>query len=67
MENQFTWGQSVYLVIDRSEWIVTHVVIDLNGGFLYRISNGYSVIEVHEIELTNEPPCQLEIKGFVKQ
>ena len=62
--NQFGLGDTVYLRIDRSEWTVTHIIIDINCMFTYRISNGYTWAEVYEIELTNDPNIAKEIKGF---
>ena len=51
---RFELGQQVYLVIDRSEWQVTHVIIDINGQITYRISNGCEWAEVYEQQLTDE-------------
>jgi hypothetical protein len=28
---RFNLGDAVYLTIDRSEWQITHIIVDLNG------------------------------------
>ena len=66
MKCAFAHGDTVYLRIDRSEWVITHVIIDLYGTITYRISNGYTWCEVHEIELTSDPNIAKTITGFKK-
>jgi hypothetical protein len=63
-KNAFDLGSTVYLIIDRSEWIVTHIILDMNLAVQYRISNGYNWCEVYERELTDDPSTLKQIKGF---
>lgn len=65
LNNGFELGQTVYLRSDRSEWIVTHLIVNVNLEVTYRISNGYTWAEVYEIELTDDPNIAKQIKGFL--
>lgn len=60
----FDLGQSVYLLVDRSEWQVTHYIIDINNIITYRLSNGYDCIEVFEQQITTDANIAKPIKGF---
>jgi hypothetical protein len=66
LQNAFELGQTVYLLGDRSEWIVTHLVISVTLAVTYRISNGYTWCEVYEIEITDDPNAAKKIKGFLE-
>jgi len=61
---RFNLGDAVYLTIDRSEWQITHIIVDLNGQLNYRISNGYQWLEVYEQQLTENQSLTKPIKGF---
>ena len=66
MKCAFGHGDTVYLKIDRSEWVITHIIVDLYGTITYRISNGYSSSDVWEVELTDDPNIAKTITGFKK-
>jgi hypothetical protein len=66
MKCAFGHGDTVYLKIDRSEWVITHIIVDLYGTITYRISNGYSSSDVWEVELTEDPNIAKTITGFKK-
>jgi hypothetical protein len=66
MKCAFGHGETVYLKIDRSEWVITHIIVDLYGTITYRISNGYASSDVWEVELTDDPNIAKTITGFKK-
>lgn len=59
----FDFDETVCLKSDRTEWIVTHAILDKYSRVTWRISNGYGSLEVDacEIEKKQEP---MVIKGF---
>ena len=59
----FDFDETVCLRSDRTEWIVTHAILDKYSNVRWRISNGYGSIEVDasEIDKKEEP---ITIKGF---
>jgi len=64
-KTRFDFCQPVYLVCDpECMWLITGMLVEIDGPVKWQISNGYQKRIVFEQELTDEQIFPVKIKGL---